>query len=65
MGKGVVPVLEAGNTEECRRVGKMRNTGSVLDFLTLRYPWDIQVEVEQKPDKWTTVNSGGMFGLEA
>lgn len=31
----------------------------------IKYQWDIQAEVEQQLDKWTTLNSGRRSGLEA
>lgn len=37
----------------------------VLDLLTLRDPWDVQIEAEQQLDKWTTRNSDWRPGLEA
>lgn len=61
----MVPVPEARCREDrrCLAVGKTRSMLSVLDLLSLRDQRDIQVEVKQQLDKWTTVNSGRRAGL--
>lgn len=68
LGKCLVPTQgrrKQGNTEERLGVGKTRSRSSVLDSLTLRNPWDFQVEAEQRLDKQTTVNSNPRPGLDA
>ena len=67
LGKCRVPTQgrKQGNTGERLGVGKTRSRSSVLDSLTLRNPWDFQVEAEQRLDKRTTVNSNPRPGLDA
>lgn len=46
-------------------MGETRSMSPVLDLLTLRDPWDEQIEAEQQLDKRTTWNSDWRPGLEA